>query len=326
MKILIVRFSSIGDIVLTSPVIRIAKNQLLAEVHYLTKSSFKSIINKNPHIDKIYTIDENINEVISNLKAENYDYIVDLHNSLRSKILKFKLNTKSFSVNKSNFKKWLMVNFNKGDIEISHIVYRYIYTLNSLGAKNDQNGLDFYYTKDINLSKEYKIPKLYICISLGAKHFTKKIPPKLLSDIISGLDVNVVLIGGNDVLEESKTIVSNTKKSVLNLVGLLNIHQSAQVINNSSLVLSSDTGMMHIAAALKKKLVVIWGNTVPNFGMYPYYGQHDIEHINIEINNLKCRPCSKIGFNKCPKKHFKCMNLHSHVNIIKSILKLFQTK
>ena len=322
MKILIVRFSSIGDIVLTSPVIRIAKNQLAADVHYLTKHSFKSIISKNPNIDKIFTIDKNINEVIDNLKSENYDYIIDLHNSLRSKILKFKLNIKSFSVTKANYNKWQMVNFKRKHISIPHIVNRYVDTLKRLGAINDQHGLDFFYTKDVNLSKDYKIPDSYICISLGAKHFTKKIPTELLTDIISGLNKNIVLIGGNDVIEESKNIVSNTNKSILNLAGKLNLHQSAQVIDNSNLVLSSDTGMMHIAAALQKRIVVIWGNTVPEFGMYPYYGQNDIKHINIEVEDLKCRPCSKIGFRECPKEHFNCMLQHKDEKIISSIIKL----
>lgn len=322
MKILIVRFSSIGDIVLTSPVIRIAKNQLSAEVHYLTKKSFKSIISKNPNIDKIFTIDDNINEIIQNLKSENYDYIIDLHNSLRSSLLKFKLKAKSFTVNKANFRKWLLVNVKSKKVKITHIVDRYVDTLNKLGAKNDQKGLDFYYEKDVNLSTEYNIPKSYICISLGAKHFTKKIPSKLLIKIISSLDKKFVLIGGDDVIEDSNEIVLNSKKTILNLTGKIDLHQSAQVIDNSELVLCSDTGMMHIAAALQKKIVVIWGNTIPEFGMYPYFGKNQTKHINIEVKNLKCRPCSKIGYDKCPKNHFDCMTQHNHKEIISSIINL----
>jgi len=319
LKILIIRFSSIGDIVLTSPIPRIVKEQLKAEVHFVTKTQFATLLEKSPYLDKIYSFQKNIDELIPQLKDEKYDYIIDLHNSLRSKILKSKLRIKSFSVDKKNWSKWLMVNFKK-KITITHIVDRYIDTLKSLGVKNDGKGLDFYYSKDDNLFNKYKIPESYICISLGAKHFTKKIPPKLITEIISNLDNNIVLIGGKDVKEELYLIEKSIKGRVINLVGKINIAQSAQIIENSQKVLTSDTGMMHIAAALKKETIVLWGNTVPEFGMYPYYGNHNTNSINFEVKDLRCRPCSKIGFGKCPKGHFKCMG-HSSENILKSIKK-----
>lgn len=315
MKLLIIRFSSIGDIILTSPVIRIAKQQLNAEVHYITKSQNKLLLAHNPYIDKIYSIDKNINEVLPELKKENYDYIIDLHNSLRSKILKSKLNVKSFSVNKKNWDKWLLVNLKK-KLDIPHIVDRYVDTLKKLGGENDGKGLDFFYTKDNNLFKEYNIPQSYICISLGAKHFTKKIPADKIIELISKSNMEFVLIGGKDVIEEAKKIVNSTHKSIINLVGKITIDQSAQIIESSDKILTSDTGMMHIAAALKKETIVIWGNTVPEFGMYPYYGNLDITTTNFEVKDLSCRPCSKIGFSKCPKAHFNCMNNQSVEDIL----------
>jgi len=307
LKILIVRFSSIGDIVLTSPIPRIAKKQLKAEVHFITKSQFVNLINNNPNIDKVYSFEKNIDEVIPQLKEEKYDYIIDLHNSLRSKILKFKLGIKSLKVNKKNFDKWMMVNL-KSKKQITHIVERYIQTLHSLGAKNDNKGLDFYYKTDNNLFKKFNIVEPYICISLGAKHFTKKIPVNILIDILNKTNTNIVLIGGNDVSNEATKIENKLNKKITNLVGKISIDQSAQIIDNSKAVLTSDTGMMHIAASLKKETIVLWGNTVPEFGMSPYYGEYNIKTKNFEVTNLSCRPCSKIGFKKCPKGHFNCMN------------------
>jgi len=78
-------------------------------------------------------------------------------------------------------------------------------------------------------------------------------------------------------------------------------------LSDAKQVLTGDTGMMHIAAAFHKKIVVLWGNTVPKFGMYPYYGKQDNRAIHFEVPNLSCRPCSKIGFAACPKTHFDCM-------------------
>jgi len=318
LKLLIVRFSSIGDIVLTSPVPRIAKEQLKAEVHYVTKSQYVSLLENSPHIDKIYSFEKNINEVIPLLKKEKYDYIIDLHNSLRSKILKYKLKIKSKVVDKKNPDKWKMVNL-KSKITIPHIVNRYIAPLERLGCHNDEKGLDFFYKKDKMLFEKYNIPTPYICISLGAKHFTKKIPINVIIDIISGINKNIVLIGGNDVIDEALEIEKNIDKPLVNLVGKINIPQSAQIIDYCEKLLTADTGMMHIAAALKKETIVLWGNTVPEFGMYPYYGKHKVKSSNFEVSGLKCRPCSKIGFDKCPKGHFKCMTEQNTEEIISSL-------
>lgn len=306
MKILVIRFSSIGDIVLTSPVVRIIKKQLNAEVHFITKKQYVSLLNHNPNIDRVYSIKSDVREVIKELKNEQYDYIIDLHNSLRSKILKLLLRKRSFSFRKKNIRKWLMVNF-KLKMEIPHIVERYVKTLNHFNIKNDNKGLDFYFQNNENLFKTYDIPKSYICISLGAKHFTKKMPPDILKKIISQLEYKFVLTGGKDVVEDAISITKYYPERIINLTGKTGIYESARLIEQSRFLITSDTGMMHIGAALKKKMIVIWGSTVPEFGMYPYYGSEDIMHFNSEVKNLSCRPCSKIGFDHCPKNHFKCM-------------------
>jgi ADP-heptose:LPS heptosyltransferase len=86
------------------------------------------------------------------------------------------------------------------------------------------------------------------------------------------------------------------------------LNESADLVKKSKLIITHDTGLMHIAAAFKKKIISVWGNTVPEFGMYPYYGNSLAQNFQFEINGLRCRPCSKIGYAKCPRGHFKCMN------------------
>ena len=325
MKILIIRFSSIGDIVLTTPVVRVAKKHLGAQVHYITKAKYKVLLEENPAIDKIYTIEKNVDEVIKELKNENYDYIIDLHNSTRSILLKWKLKKPSFTVNKKNIEKWLMVNFKKKTV-IPHIVERYLETLKPLGGKNDGLGLDFYYKTKRNPLEVFGIKKPYIAVSLGANHFTKRIPVSVLQKILSDIpEVAIVLTGGNDVSEDARKLENSLPGQVYNLAGKTTIPQSAAIIDSSMALVTGDTGMMHIAAALKKPVFLLWGSTVPQFGMYPYYGDTEVFNRQYGVDDLKCRPCSKIGFSKCPKGHFDCM-MKQDIRKISSELRSFIEK
>ena len=143
-KVLIIRFSSIGDIVLTTPIIRCIAEQLDVEVHFLTKNSFKSILRYNPYITKLYGIDKSVSEVISDLKAEHYDYIIDLHKNLRTQEVKLRLGIKSYTFNKLNIAKWLKVNLKINQLPDKHIVDRYFEGIQGLNVINDGRGLDYF--------------------------------------------------------------------------------------------------------------------------------------------------------------------------------------
>ncbi|MFI5219522.1 MAG: glycosyltransferase family 9 protein [Bacteroidia bacterium] len=318
-KFLIIRFSSIGDIVLTTPVIRCLKKQVKdAEVHFLTKKSFAEIIEHNPYIDKKIYFDNNLSQTIQTLKLSNYDYIIDLHHNLRTFLIKLRLMKKSFSFNKLNFEKWLMVNFKINRLPNSHIVDRYLETVKSFGVINDGEGLDYFLPCDIN--PNFDLPEKYIAFVIGAKHYTKKLPVEKIISIIRKINQPVVLVGGREDTksgEQIKSEIRNPKSEIINSCGQCSITQSASIIKNASAVITHDTGMMHIAAAFKKKIISIWGNTIPEFGMQPYYG-NEIPNLKFEIRNLKCRPCTKIGFDKCPKGHFKCMMEINELEIAKA--------
>ena len=309
-KILVIRFSSIGDIVLTSPVLRCLKSQINAEVHFLTKAKFASIVKPNPNVDKVFEIRKNVKEVLKSLKAERYDYIIDLHKNLRSFHVKLSLGVSTSSFHKLNYEKWLLTNFKIQKLPGIHIVDRYLKTTNFLEVENDGKGLDYFIPsgEEVDLSNFYLQKTPFIVFSIGGAHATKRLPVQKLIAICSGLEAPVVLLGGKDDLETGEAITSEVKGNhIINFCGKFSIHQSASVIKQSTLVLTHDTGMMHIAAAFKKRIISIWGNTVPAFGMYPYYPEGVDRNTSFEVPDLKCRPCSKIGFNSCPKKHFKCM-------------------
>lgn len=311
MKILIVRFSSIGDIVLTTPVVRCLKQQLQdSEIHYLTKEKFASVINTNPYVDKIYQIKKSTKEVITDLKKENYDYIIDLHHNLRTLKLKLSLSKKSFSFDKLNFEKFLLVNFKSNKLPNKHIVDRYMETVAPLGVKNDNIGLDYFISEkddvDIRETLPLNFQNGYNVLVVGGSYFTKQIPVNKLKEICSKSSLPLALLGGKEDSLVAEEVYSQFKNSSINLCGKLNLNQSASVIKQSRKVITSDTGLMHIAAAYKKEIISLWGNTIPEFGMGPYLpGENSTI---LEVKDLSCRPCSKLGYKKCPKKHFKCMN------------------
>lgn len=304
-KILIIRFSSIGDIVLTSPIVRCLKKQLPdVEIHYLTKECYRNILSDNPYISKIHTLKNSINETIALLKAENYDYIVDLHNNLRSSIVKLKLQCPASSFPKLNIRKWLYVKTKKNGIMPDiHIVDRYFAAVKKIGVTNDNLGLDFFGDEEIDIPFDK-----YAVIVCGATHTTKQIPPKHIAELTKRIKGNIILIGDKRDAERLKTIYISKRSNILNMCGKCTLAQSAYIVKNAHIVITSDTGLMHIAAAYQKDIITIWGNTTPQLGMYPYIPSNKNKYINIEVKGLPCRPCSKIGYRQCPKKHFKCMN------------------
>lgn len=312
-KILIIRFSSIGDIVLTSPVIRCLKQQVEGdvEIHYLTKKQYKSVVEFNPHISKIHTIEKSTHEIIDELKQEQFDYIIDLHKNLRSKRVVKSLKRMSFTFDKINYQKWLLTTFKINKLPDVHIVDRYLVAVKALGVKNDNKGLEHFIgeSNKVNLSElQLTHQKGYIAFAIGAQHTTKRLPTDKIISICKQLNQPIILLGGKEDAETAQKIVDAVGDLVYNACGIYSINQSASLVQQSKCLITHDTGLMHIGVALGVKIVSIWGNTVPAFGMYPYYPNNPEKYNIIENNNLKCRPCSKLGYDKCPKKHFKCMN------------------
>ncbi|MBL4709473.1 MAG: glycosyltransferase family 9 protein [Flavobacteriales bacterium] len=323
-KILIIRFSSIGDIVLTTPVIRCLKNQLEGEleIHYLTKKIYSPLLENNPFLHKVHSIEKSTNEVIEDLIQEDFDYIVDLHKNLRSSRVKQKLEGLSFSFEKLNWQKWLLVNLKINRMPKLHIVDRYLDSVKALGVKNDGKGLDYFLPDGIE--KNIQLPSFtdegYVALVLGATHATKRLPPHRIKELTSKIDSPIVLIGGKEDQSIGQEIERTAPSRIYNASGKTNLNESATLIKNAKVVITHDTGMMHIAAAFQKKIISIWGNTVPDFGMYPYLNKQNKSNYTVaEVNNLSCRPCSKIGFDKCPKGHFKCMEKIQLDKIVEAI-------
>lgn len=323
MKFLIIRFSSIGDIVLTTPVVRCIKTQIVtAEVHYLTRQSFAPIFAANPYIDKMYYLKDDLQTVIEQLQQEDYDYIIDLHHNVRTLKVKSALKKKAFSFNKLNIGKWLLTAFKWNTLPDVHIVDRYMQTVERFGVKNDGAGLD-YFIPDNEHVKEEDIPAAhlagYIGLVIGGAHGTKKYPLHKWKELCTKLDHPVILLGGKEDADWGNEIASIDPVKIYNACGKFSLNESADLVRRAKLIVTNDTGLMHVAAAFKKPVISLWGNTVPEFGMYPYYGNGEVKFDILEINKLWCRPCSKIGYKKCPLGHFKCMEKISVDTVMESI-------
>lgn len=308
---MVIRFSSIGDIVLTTPILRCIKQQLKdVELHFITKQQFISVIENNPYVDKFHTINQSLAQIIPQLKKENYDYIIDLHHNARTLKLKLALGKKSFSFNKLNWEKFLIVNFKKNKLPQKHIVDRYFEAAANIGVKNDGKGLDYYIDEKDEIDIVSSLPAMfhndYNALVVGGSYFTKQIPVNKLKEICATSSLPLILLGGTDDATSAEQVYQLNKNKVLNLCGKLNLNQSASIIQQANKVITSDTGLMHIAAAYKKDIISLWGNTIPEFGMGPYLAGKNSQIL--EVTNLSCRPCSKLGYKKCPKGHFKCMN------------------
>jgi ADP-heptose:LPS heptosyltransferase len=313
LKVLIIRFSSIGDIMLTTPVIRCLKKQTGAKIHFLTKKEYLPLLEANPYLDKIITIENNLQEVIKDLRTESYSLILDLHRNLRSFAVRQLLRCNTVSFDKQNFKKWLLVNLKIRSLKVPSIVHRYMEAIETIGVRNDGEGLDYFFPENFVLN--LRIEKLigeqlktgFFAFCIGGAHFTKRMPPSKIENVCSSLDIPVLLLGGTNEKIAGDYIASAAGSHVYNLCGELTLHESSEIIRRSRAVISHDTGMMHIAAAFQKEILSIWGNTVPAFGMHPYYKNGVERNTVFEVAGLSCRPCSKIGFDKCPRGHFKCM-------------------
>ncbi len=319
-KYLIIRFSSIGDIVLTTPVVRCLKLQTGAEIHYLCKQEFNNVLAPNPYIDKLHLIKDSVDEVLEELKAENFDEIIDLHNNVRTLRVKWALGKKATSFTKHNVAKWVLVNAKLNLLPKVHIVERYMQTVAHLGVKNDQKGLDYFLTADDELDLKTVLPagfaSGYTAFVIGGQHEGKMCSAKKIAEICKKIKGPVLLLGGPADAEKGKEISRVAGKHVFNAAGKFKLGQSAFLVKHADTVITHDTGLMHVAAAFKKKVISLWGGTVPELGMYPYLpgaGSVILEHKHF------MRPSSKLGSRKGIYKLWNFMDMIETEKIIAAL-------
>lgn len=320
-KILIIRLSSLGDVLLTTPVIKeLAEKFPEMEIDFLVKPQFADAVKSNNHLHKVYELDKskNISVILGSLVKNKYNLVIDLQNNFRSRAITSKLGVKVYRFKKPTIKKFLLVNFKWNRYkEIKTIPQMYAESIPDLNFNNSMP--EIHIPDEIKSSVKHGIK--FIGFAPGSKHFTKMWPEEFYVDLgkkLSNDGFTILLFGGKDDKELCKKLHDEIPNSI-NLGTEDNLLQIARDMKECSFVVCNDSGLMHTAVSVGTPVAAIFGSTVREFGFYPYSNNSVI----IENTDLNCRPCSHVGKDHCPQKHFKCM-LELTPNLVYDKLKRFQ--
>lgn len=332
MKILIFRLSAIGDIILTSGLVRCLKEQLPhCQIDFVVKKQFASLVSDNPHISNVFEVDSAkgfsaLRELATELKANKYDVFFDIHKNFRSRYTSLASHPgRTLRYDKQVVKRSLLTQFKIDLYKPAIPVYqRFILSAAPLGVTDDGKRTEFFINPAVQkrisqrLANEGLLPLSYICLCPGASFWNKQWPIEsfisLARNITEQTDYKIVLIGGAKEIELSQNISSQIP-DVIDLTGTLNLQESAAVLSSAACTVANDTGMLHLSEALGRPVVGIYGPTAQQLGYFPILPAS----IAAENNALKCRPCTKMGMNSCPEKHFKCMLDIHHITVFDAV-------
>ncbi len=345
-KTLILRLSSIGDIILSSPLLRVFRKSVgnSARVDFVVRKEYAELVQFSHHLSIVHEYDVNsgykgLQELGKQLRAEQYDLVIDIHDSIRTKYLRSVCKAKDVLVmDKRKLERWLMVNLKRNaysdDLSVAD---RYIETVEELGIKNDNKGLEIFIPDSTLFEISGKMAKLrlnqfekVIGICPGSKHFTKRWQKEKFAEVAvrAALEFKgkVLLFGGKEEREDCDFVAEEIRRrvseqSVSNFAGEFTLLETAAAMEFCDVVVTNDSGLMHLAAAKQRKVVAVFGSTVKEFGFAPY----GTEAVVIENNGLDCRPCTHIGRKDCPKGHFKCMVDVSAVEVLTAVQSMLRS-
>ncbi len=328
-KTLIIRLSSVGDIVLSSLLIRVLRKRFpQSQIDFLVKSEYASLVRGNPHVSHVLELPDgarfaDLRALRQRLHDNGYELVVDIHDSLRSRYLSVGLPGDVVRVRKRKVARFLLVTTK---VHLYHffggspgVAERYLEPVREWGVENDGMGLEVF-VGDQEREKARHIvhtagmdgQQSVLGIAPSARHWNKRWPADRFAAAAAELSrrhrAGVILFGAADerdvcgkILQEIRANAPRTP--VLNLAGSLTLTESAAVMDHCTVVLSNDSGLMHVAAGRKRKVVALFGPTVKELGFFPFGTTSTV----IETNGLRCRPCTHIGRPSCPKAHFRCM-------------------
>ncbi|PID30477.1 MAG: hypothetical protein CR982_01085 [Candidatus Cloacimonadota bacterium] len=322
MKALILRYSSMGDIILATPVLDILRNKYLGiKIDWIVNEKFKEAIERNPKINRVLSFNnkKSLSDIRKKISNEDYDFVFDLHRNRKTRYITKKFKN-VFKYNKRVWERFALVFFKKKYEKIIPIPHLYFQALGKAGFNIPLTYKpSFYIDRDVEkgVLKRYRVLKDFIVVSPGASYFTKMWPKQYFKKVLDNLDYTVVILGHGE--EESKIsrFISQGNTKAYDLCNKLTLEESAVFIKRAKVMLTNDSGLMHLAQCFKTPVVAIFGSTTEEFGFFPYATDHVIH----EINNLKCRPCTHFGKKYCPQKHFKCMLDINPEDVYNSVVK-----
>ncbi|MFH1562887.1 MAG: lipopolysaccharide heptosyltransferase II [Nitrospirota bacterium] len=335
-KILIIRLSSIGDIVLASPLIRLVRKKFpQAKIDMLVCSEFEELISANPNLSQVILFDrktglKGLLRLCKKIRKERYDLVIDIHKKLRSSIICWTSGAKQTVVyNKHSFLRFLLVNFKINRfVTTTYVANLYLKSVERFGIEDDGQGLELDITqaKDMGVlellrqegvSKECSLIGLAPGAHWNTKRWFKESFIELANLLLQRKGVKIVILGGKDEMELGKEIESGLLDKPINAVGKLSLMETAALLKRCNVLITNDTGVMHIAAAVKTPVVAIFGPTVGEFGYYPYRVAN-----RVISKDLPCKPCTTKGTSKCKINTFDCMRIISTDEVLEAVIGL----
>ncbi len=331
MKILLMRFSAIGDVVLTTPAIRMLRNRYPhAQIDMVVKPEIKSLLETNPHLNHLFTLPSPFSwrEVLAlakRLRSNHYDWIVDWQKHTKSYVLSWLVGRKIGRYPKYSVQRFFLVYFKKNYYrKVVPVSLRYLSALKPLKVEDDGQGAEIFVPKGIedNLMKKWNLkPETYWVLAPGGGRATKRWPlsyfKTLAEQMQKTLGLDLVVVGGKTDSFLCEEIFRGNSGNIQNLCGKTSLLETTAVLKNSSGLVTNDTGVMHMASAFSKPVVALFGPTVKEFGFFPFRTP------NIVLEKpLECRPCSFHGTDKCPLEHFRCMREIYPEEVLKAVTRL----
>ncbi len=325
-RILLIRFSSLGDVVLTSALIKALRQKFPdAELDFVVRRQYAELVRHNSRLNTVFEYDarsgfSGLKELKAKLRARKYDVILDLQKNFRSIFLRTGLRSRSkiLKVRKNQLLRFLLVKF-KWNLYARFyprplsVAQKYLNAAEPLLGQCDAPEPEIFLPREVLSAEKERWNRLQeqnfgVIMAPGARHFTKRWPAdyyvRLIRSIFEKSGRKTILVGGKDEAALAGEICAELPEgSCLNLCGKLSVLRTAALISLAPFFISNDSGLMHVAAAFGRPQIAIFGSTTRELGFFP----QNPRAVVMENNALNCRPCSHIGRAACPKGHFKCI-------------------
>jgi lipopolysaccharide heptosyltransferase II len=314
-NILAVRFSSIGDVLLTTPLLRaIRQRHPQAAITVLTKPAHAPLLSHNPHVTRVLSVESkgSLRHLAGELRAARYSDLLDLHDSLRSRMLRLLVPGNWTSYPKHRVARALLIHAKKRYRSWRPVAERYFAAAQHLDVKPDGRPPEFFLGAEARQEIDQWLgvtglakDRSMIAVAPGAAHATKRWPVQhwqALIDRIIEQGQDVVIVGGAADQEVATALTVKGPGRVVSAAGRFGLQGTGALIQRSTALVSGDTGVMHMATGVGTPVVALFGPTVKEFGFFPYTPGSRV----IELD-LSCRPCSSKGGPRCPLGHHRCL-------------------
>ncbi len=318
-RILMIRLSSLGDIILTTPVLRLLRESWpAARIDFVLKTEFQEVLRAHPCVDRLVLVDtrEPLRHTIRALRETHYDLVLDLHRTWRSVWLYHGSRARQrLAYRKYTLRRALLVHCKWNTLPYTASVpERYALPLRRLGVDRPLTQPEIYVDAGSTLAVEqyladaglHAVPRCWIAVAPGARWKTKQWPVERFAsaaqELAARYDATIVMLGDRDDRAVAQAFRQHVTAPVIDTVGQLPLMQTAALLQQCRLLLCNDSGLMHMATALSVPVVAVFGPTVEAFGFYPF-----LAAAQVVSHPLACRPCTTKGANRCPRIHHDCM-------------------